>query len=214
MRRRGLIGAAKKQAVTDDFVDLGLPSGTLWRNRNLGADAETDYGLYYAWAATEGHTANDGYNFNWVNAPYYTGDGTTHSWSKYNGTDGKTVLDVEDDAAYAVNPDWRMPSVAQMKELFNTNYVTYKLTTVDGVNGYRVTSKTNGNSIFMPAAGYRNGTSLYVAGSDGYYWSRALYSSNEHDAYYLSYTSSFVSTSNYGSGCRGRSVRPVINPNN
>lgn len=197
------------------YVDLGLPSGTLWATCNIGATSPEDYGDYFAWGETEGY--NDGKTiFNW--STYKWCEGSEYTMTKYctkssygyNGfTDDKTELDPEDDAAY-VNwgPAWRMPSEEQFSELINSSYTTTEWTTQNGVYGRKITSKENGNSIFLPAAGYRTGSSLLYAGSWGLYWSRTLYSGNPGSARYLSFNSSGVSMygdNRYG----GRSVRPV-----
>jgi hypothetical protein len=138
---------------------------------------------------------------------------TNSSWG-YNGfTDDKTELDLEDDAAY-VNwgAAWRMPSVEQLEELINSNYTTTEWTTQNGVNGRKITSKTNDNSIFLPAAGFRIDSSLNVDGSIVYYWSRTLYSDSPNvspnDAWFLNFDSSHIdvhSADRYA----GLSVRPV-----
>ena len=121
--------------------------------------------------------------------------------------DDKTELDLEDDAAY-VNwgSNWRMPSLNQIKEL--KEKCTWTWTQLNGVNGYRVTSKKNGNSIFLPAAGWRRDATLDFAGSDGGYWSRSLYTSYPSNAYYLYFRSGDVGWS-FNSRYHGRSVRPV-----
>ncbi len=197
------------------YVDLGLPSGTLWATCNIGATSPEDYGDYFAWGETEGY--NDGKTtFNWSTYKWCEGsDNTmtkycTKSSYGYNGfTDAKTELDPEDDAAY-VNwgSDWRMPSLEQFQELINSNYTTTEWTTLNGVNGRKITSKTNGNFIFLPAAGWRYDSSLRGAGSGSYYWSRALDSDYPSDAWYLIFGSGGI---RMDSNIRfyGRSVRPV-----
>ena len=128
----------------------------------------------------------------------------------YNGfTDNKTELDLEDDAAY-VNwgPAWRMPSNEQFAELINSSYTTTTWTTQNGVNGRLITSKRNGNSIFLPAAGYRSSSSLYNAGSDGNYWPRTLNESGPSGARNLFFGSGDIGTRS-NSRYNGRSVRPV-----
>ena len=204
-----------------EYVDLGLPSGTLWATCNIGANSPEEYGDYFAWGETEGY--NDGKtNFDWSTYKWCEGsDNTmtkycTDSSYGYNGfTDDKTELDLEDDAAY-VNwgPDWRMPSDEQFLELINISYTTTEWTTQNGVNGCKITSKTNGNSIFLPAVGYRSDSSLHYAGSGGGYWSRALYSDSPNDAGCLSLLSSDIigyddDGYRYGYRCGGLSVRPV-----
>ncbi len=196
------------------YVDLGLPSGTLWATCNIGATNPEDYGDYFAWGETEGY--NDGKTnfgvstYKWFEGPYKTTKYCTESSWGYNGfTDDKTELDLEDDAAY-VNwgPAWRMPSEEQFQELINSSYTTTEWTTQNGVNGRKITSKTNGNSIFLPAAGYRGSSSLNNAGSGGGYWSRTLYSGVPHTAKNLSFDSSGI-YADYYYRYYGRSVRPV-----
>ena len=126
-------------------------------------------------------------------------------------TDNKTELDPEDDAAY-VNwgSDWRMPSLEQFEELINSSYTTTEWTTQNGVNGRLITSNSNGNSVFLPAAGYRYDSSLNRAGSLGDCWSRSLGSDYPGNARHLYFDSSDIDTSNYrGDRYYGRSVRPV-----
>lgn len=196
------------------YVDLGLPSGTLWATCNIGANSPEDYGDYFAWGETEGYKSGKT-NFSW--STYKWCNGSSSSLTKYNnysssyGTvDGKTELDLEDDAAY-VNwgLEWRMPSKAQFEELINSSYTTTEWTTLNGVKGRKITSKKNGNSIFLPAAGYRSGSSLYGTGSYGIYWSRTLYSDGPNNAWSLDFNSSSIYTSYFGYRYCGRSVRPV-----
>ena len=157
--------------------------------------------------------------FDWITYKWCKGSNSTmtkyctDSSYGYNGftdaTDAKTELDLEDDAAY-VNwgPAWRMPSTEQFQELYNSNYTTTEWTTQNGVYGRKITSKANGNSIFLPAAGYRNDSSFSRAGSDGYYWSRTLYSGYPNDARSLRFGSNYIEAMR-SSRCYGRSVRPV-----
>lgn len=198
------------------FVDLGLPSGTLWATCNIGAENPEDYGDYFAWGETEGY--NDGKTiFNWSTYKWCKGSSNdtmtkycTNSSYGYNGfTDDKTELDPEDDAAY-VNwgPAWRMPSEEQFSELINSSYTTTEWTTQNGVYGRKITSKENGNSIFLPAAGYRNGSSLLYAGSYGLFWPRTLNSDYPFDARYLYFSSSGIYMDSYNRA-GGQSVRPV-----
>ena len=108
-----------------------------------------------------------------------------------------------------------MPTKAEQDEL--RNFCSWTWITRNGVKGYKVTSVKNGNSIFLPAAGYRNTSAFYYAGSRGYYWSSSLVTNDSNDAYYLSFDSSDVDGDVYGGnnrdyGCRnyGQSVRPVL----
>ena len=138
----------------------------------------------------------------------------TDSYLGYNGfTDNKTELDLEDDAAY-VNwgAAWRMPSKEQFAELINSNYTTTTWTTQNGVYGRLITSKKEGytgNSVFLPAAGYRFNSSLYNAGSYGRYWSRTLDEGGPYNAWGLYFNSSGISTYGYYFRYFGQSVRPV-----
>ena len=206
-------GSGKKATcvITVDYayVDLGLPSGTLWATCNVGAKTPEGYGNYYAWGVT-----NTTYYYNWSYYKYCNGSSTT--LTKYNndsskGTvDNKTELELSDDAAY-VNwgQNWRMPSNVQFQELVNSSYTTTEWTTMNGVYGRKITSKKNGKYIFLPAAGYRNETSLKDAGSVGYYWSRSLYT-DPAGAWILQLNSDLISGTYYSyARYYGRSVRPV-----
>lgn len=190
---------------TMSYVDLGLPSGTLWATCNIGANSPEDYGDYFAWGETEGYDSGKT-NFSW--STYKWCNGSSSSLTKYKNS--SLSLALEDDAAY-VNwgPEWRMPSKAQFEELINSSYTTTEWTTLNGVKGRKITSKKNGNSIFLPAAGYRYDSSLRSTGSYGYYWSRTLDSGYPSYAWDLGFDSSGISTHGLnGRGC-GRSVRPV-----
>ena len=130
-----------------EYVDLGLPSGLLWATYNVGADKPEDYGDYFAWGETEVKSA-----YNWNTYKWYNGDWdilTKYCISSSYGTvDNKTVLDIEDDAAY-VNwgEGWCMPTCEEVQGLKNT--CTWTWTTQGGKDGYRVTGR-NGNSVFLP----------------------------------------------------------------
>ena len=204
------------------YVDLGLPSGTLWATCNVGADNPEDYGLYFAWGETTGYTGDtsDGRSFSWSSYKYCNGSTSTmtkycnNSSCGYNGfTDDLTELVPEDDAATANwGSQWCMPSQTQFEELINSSYTTTEWTTVNGVSGRKITSKVSGhvgNFIFLPAAGYRNDSSLYITGLYGSYWSRALYTDGPDYARFLFFNSSDI-YAYYGSDrFSGRSVRPV-----
>ena len=191
----------------DDYVDLGLPSGLLWATCNVGADSPEEYGDYFAWGET---TPKDVYN--WSNYQY------GHDWNQltkycndaisgYNGfTDNLITLLPEDDAATANwGPDWRMPTKAEWQELYNNTTVTW--TTQNGVSG-RLFTAANGNSLFLPAAGYRYNSSLDGAGSDGDYWSSSLYTVYPGSAWYFGFGSGGYGMYNDGR-YYGLSVRPV-----
>ena len=190
-----------------EYIDLGLPSGLKWATCNVGATKPEEYGGYYAWGETEEKENYSWSTYKWCNGSENTL--TKYCTNSYYGTvDNKTTLDPEDDVAHVKwGGSWRMPTIEEQKELLNN--CTWTWTTQNGIKGYKVTSKTNGNSIFLPAAGYRYGTGLDLSGSNGFYWSSSLggyYGSN--GAYNL----------DFGSGgcgwdddlrCYGQSVRPV-----
>jgi hypothetical protein len=191
------------------WIDLGLPSGTMWATMNVGATSPEDYGDYFAWGETQPKA-----NYSWSTYKWCNGSSTTQTKyctsSAYGIVDNKTTLDLADDAANANwGGSWRMPTKAEQDELRNTNYTTWTWTTQNGVNGYKVTSKTNGNSIFLPAAGYRYDSYLYYPGSRGYYWSSSLNTYYSDNAYNLYFNSGNVYSSN-GYRSYGRSVRPVL----
>ena len=102
-----------------------------------------------------------------------------------------------------------MPTKAEQDELRNSSYTTWTWTTQNGVKGYKVTSKINGNSIFLPAAGHHYDSGLSNAGFGGYYWSRSLNTGNSYDAYYLDFYSDGVDSNIYYR-YSGQSVRPVL----
>lgn len=193
-----------KKKSGPEAVDLGL--SVKWASCNVGASSPSDYGSYFAWGETE--PKND---YSWQTYRFRV---SGNSWdnvtfSKYNtqsgrGTvDNKTVLDLSDDAARANwGGSWRMPTRSEFIELINN--CTWTWTTLDGNIGYRMTSKKNGNSIFLPAAGYRFGTFLQDGGS-GYYWSSSLISDYPYFALYMSSLSM-----NYGIyRSSGLLIRPV-----
>jgi len=196
-----------------EAVDLGLPSGTKWANMNVGAKKVENYGLYFAWGETVGYTSDtsDRRSFDWDYYKWCNGSSTTLTKyctsSSYGTVDNKTVLDLEDDAAYMNwGSAWRMPTRAEIKELIDNTTSTW--TTVNGVKGRRFTSKTNGNSIFLPAAGYRWYSDLYDAGSYGRYWSSSL-ESGPYYAYDLNFNSGYVFWNSLDYRDNGRPVRPV-----
>ena len=191
-------------------VDMGL--SVKWSSTNLGATKPEEYGGYYQWAGTE-DVSNTSIYLWWYNCPYHTGSDEYSGWTKYNtessyGTvDNKTTLEASDDAATVnLGGKWRMPTYAEWTELRTD--CTWTWTTLNGVKGYMVTSMKNGNSIFLPAAGYRYDVHLDDVGSDGDYWSSSLTTGGPYRAYGLHFYSDRVIgliTLRY---C-GLSVRPV-----
>ena len=182
--------AAKRTTGTingHQWVDLGL--SVKWATCNVGASSPSDYGNYYAWGETR--TKSE-----------YTEDNCST-----NGVDlGDISGDVRYDAARANwGGTWRLPTQAEMQELIGK--CTWTWTSQGGHDGYRVTGP-NGSSIFLPAAGYRRGSSLYYAGDDGFYWSSTPYESDARRAYCLYFYSSDLGLY-WDDRSHGQSVRPV-----
>ena len=190
-----------------EYVDLGL--SVKWATCNVGATKPEEYGDYFAWGETEPKSTYNWSTYKWCNGSYDTQTKYCTN-SNYGTVDNKTVLDLSDDAARANwGGSWRMPTKAEQDELRNN--CTWTWTTQNGVYGYKVTSKKSGytnKSIFLPAAGYRDDSSLYYAGSSGYYRSSSLYTDDPYDAWGVSFDSDDVYRSS-GSRGYGFSVRPV-----
>ncbi len=217
------------QWSSHEFVDLGLPSGTLGANCNVGATNPEDYGDYFAWGETSPKEVYNDSNYNYCVETYCVVDGESYGYKLtkycndsrfgYRGfTDDLTTLEPSDDAATVNWGDaWRMPTYEEMVEL--NDYCIRTRTTQNGINGLLVTGP-NGNSIFLPAAGgYNNLNSanyLDEVGEQAMYWSSSLghFGDNviptaatiiQFKSYYDS--SSFVSISERS---YGQSVRPVV----
>ena len=167
-----------------EYVDLGLPSGTLWATCNVGATSPEDMGDYFAWGETAHKEIYDMENYKWYNSAndkltkYCTDD-------KYGTVDYETELLPEDDAAY-VNwgPVWRMPTLEQQQELIER--CTWQWVERNGVYGRLVTGP-NGNTLFLPAADYRSDNSPSNEGSIGAYWSRTLDSGYPSGLYFRNF---------------------------
>ena len=157
-----------------NFVDLGLPSGTLWATANVGASKPSDYGLYFQWGDVKGYTPDQvGKDKQFVWDDYKLSiNGSSSNFSKYK-TPG-AILDLEDDAAHVnMGGDWHMPSPEQIQELIDNTTSTW--TKQDGVNGRLFTSKKDASkTIFIPAAGDAWGGSILNSGDFGDVWSSAL----------------------------------------
>ena len=195
-----------EQTKQYEYVDLGLPSGLKWAKCNVGATSETDAGLYFAWGETTGYTASQvgtDKQFSWSDYKY---GNSSSNLTKYNQSDGKTVLEPEDDAATQImGSDWRMPTETECLELINNT--TNEWTQVNGVNGWKFTA-SNGNSIFIPAAGSCGDGSVGNVGDRGGVWSSSLFTSYPLNAWYLRFNSgNCYMGSNYR--CYGWSVRGV-----
>ena len=215
------VGQSVRPVYHPHMIDLGLPSGTKWACCNVDDDhskqSPTNYGSYYAWGETEvkDYYGEDNYEF-------FTGDYDcwTETWVDEDGEEyeeefcdpiyediGSDIAGTDYDVAHVGwGGTWVMPSQNQIKELLEN--CDHEWITVDGINGRKFTSKTNGGSIFLPAAGYRWEDYLYDAGSIGYYWSSAQNPSYSNYAYELDFGSGYASWF-YSYRFYGQSVRPV-----
>ena len=172
-----------------EYVDLGL--SVKWATCNVGATTPEGYGDYFAWGETSTKTK-------------YTEDNSKTSGSSMGDISGNSSYDA---ARANWGGLWRIPTEAEMQEL--NDRCNWTWTTHNGVKGYKVTGP-NGNSIFLPAAGYRRMSRIHSAGSLGYYWSSTPAKSSVYSAYELSFTRELYSVSDFLSDREeGRSVRPV-----
>lgn len=171
-----------------DYVDLGL--SVKWATCNVGASTPSDYGNYYAWGETSTKSSYDEDN---------------------SATYGKQMGSIAGNSTYDVarkkwGSPWRLPTKAEFDELIDN--CTWAMPSQNGKNGYKVTSKKNGNSIFLPAAGWRYGAQSYDQGSGGYFWSATLGESGSGSACNLIFYGGYGGT-NWGSRYNGHTVRPV-----
>ena len=203
------IGGNPAEEPTDEWVDLGLPSGLLWAKCNLGAAAPEEYGGNYSWGETAQKEAYD-----WSHYRYCTVDDrdSLQTLTKYNtseaygAVDNLTLLQAMDDAATAAfGSGVRIPTKEEWLELIDNT--TMEWVTVNGVGGRKLTA-SNGKSIFLPAAGSRNGSELEDVGSYGRYWASMLGQDYPSRAWGYGFNSE-----NHNKGrdvrYRGLSVRPV-----
>ena len=189
---------------SEEVVDLGLPSGLKWRGWNVGASKPEEYGNYYAWAETspKSNYSSSNYKYPATNL----GDGMI-VYAKYDSTpihgDGKTVLEPEDDAATAnLGNGWRTPTFNEFKEL--REKCTWAWTTRNGVNGMLVTGP-NGKSIFLPAGGWYDKTTLNNKTTYGSYWTAT---GSGDIAHAVDFINGYVDKAVLARS-DGRSVRPV-----
>ena len=188
-----------------EYVDLGLPSGLKWATCNVGASTPEECGGYYAWGETEEKDNYSWSTYKWCNG---SDDSMTKycTDSSYGTVDNKTTLDPEDDVAHVKwGGSWRMPTNAEQDELLKN--CTWNKTIQNGVNGCKVTGP-NGNSIFLPDAGFRSNAEVNGWGNCGGNWSSLLYSNDCH--YALDLISEISYNALYANErYLGLSVRPV-----
>ena len=176
-----------------------------WASCNVGATKPEEYGCYYAWGEIEKKS-----NYSWSTYKWYN-DGkkilTKYcTVSRFGAVDNNRILDPEDDIAHVEwGGNWRLPTRDEIKKL--RKKCIWQWVTVNGVNGYKVTGP-NGNSIFLPAAGYREGRDLFLRGSYGGYWSSSLDSGYNCIALYFGFGGGYY---DWDSNDRsfGLTVRPV-----
>jgi hypothetical protein len=191
------------------YVDLGLPSGTLWATKNVGARAVDDCGYYFAWAETNAYDAGKK-SFTWDTYKYCNGSGTTlvkyNTKDNYGMVDGVVELSAEDDAA-SVNwgKEWSIPTREQQDEL--RTKCRWEWVSNKKKSGYKITG-INGNSIFMPAAGFCYKNTICKVGDYGRYWSRTLNTRCPDYAYSIHFDSDSVCWGDI-SRYYGRTIRPV-----
>lgn len=208
-----------------EFVDLGLPSGTLWSKSLLGATngdtKESWYGDYYAWGEVKSKS-----EYSWLTYKYANGSGNklikycnNAEYGNDGYTDGLTQLVPEDDAATVTNSTWRIPTKAELEELtalpnqWVKNYDPNKTEHtkddggIQGLNG-RVFTGKNGNTLFIPAAGYRSGSGIYNASTYCSMWASSLNTETPSSAPVLFFGSANIIMSS-DVRCGGHSVCPV-----
>lgn len=207
-------------------IDLGLPSGVLWADRNIGAATPEDAGLYFQWGDTQGYTAEqvgDGEGlkaFKWADYKFSI-DGSSTNFSKYNASDSKTILDPEDDAAHVnMGSNWRMPTFEECKELcLNTDIylvpaegeeiqgtaqeqsgsimINWASQAEGTLKGVKFYKKGDKQTyMFVPASGDAYVGSVHIVGEGGYLWTSSLNSSDVRNAWYFGFDASYGSIGN------------------
>jgi hypothetical protein len=175
-------------------VDLGLPSGRLWADRNIGAKSPEDFGLYFSWGNTDGHALGTDYEFN------------SEAYKKTPGAKLDGNIDAEHDAATVnLGAPWRMPTREDFVELVDN--CTFECCSLNGYKGMKLTSKINGNSIFFACSGYGSGAGWLNVGSLGLYWSASIHSAA--GARYLFFYNGGVYPQDNDDRFGGFAVRPV-----
>ena len=193
-----------------EYVDLGLPSGTLWATCNVGAEAPEEYGDYYVWGETAPKMLYDWKSYKYgrfIHEQYELNKYCTDSRYGFDGfVDSLVVLEPDDDVARACwGAGWRTPSIVEWEELFQNT--TGMWTTLNGVKGWRITA-SNGNSIFLPAAGYWWDD---VLNADlGLYWSSSVNKEFPYRAWGFHFNSDSGHLCGSSDRNRGQAVRAVF----
>ena len=218
-----------------EYVDLGLPSGTLWATMNVGASSLLDYGYFFAWGDVTGYSENHEYDwdslfYSWSHYSHCRGNANTLTKyctnAQYGDVDNRTELELSDDAAhYHWGGSWRMPSTEQFVELYNECTWTHSEININDKHYCDVfvfSSKKNNNSIFLINRFYTRVSSSYHThhGIENY-WSRSLYEYNNY-AYALGWDEDPDKNGQWENNTefltetllryRGRCVRPVLSP--
>jgi hypothetical protein len=193
-----------KSSDNVEAVDLGL--SVKWANMNVGAKKPSGFGTYFAWGETK---PKDYYSW----GTYAWSKGDSQFLTKYSTSDRRIQLSLSDDAARAtLGGEWRMPTANEFDELINPDNCTWEWINKDGVNGYKVTGKKTGNSIFLPITGFRFYADVQFRAINGIYWTSTLYSGNPNKAWCLEFNFSDVKV-HYGdlssNRFSGRCVRAV-----
>lgn len=178
------------------YVDLGLPSGTLWATMNVGANNSWEAGDYFAWGETQEKSS-----YTWANYLWATPDTTM---TRYTQSGGSLWL-VDDVANTQWGGLWRVPTISQWQEL--VNYCRWSWALVNGQYGYRITA--NGTGIFLPSAGYWRDGNQYEENLTGFYWAREVFPADSLMAYGF-YMDNYDHFWGYRYRYTGRTVRPTL----
>lgn len=192
---------SKSNNAQEERVDLGLSSGILWATCNIGASSPSEIGDYFAWGERE---PKDVYGWD----TYKLCRGSYNSIFKYTETDGKKVLDSQDDVAKSMlGGEWRIPTKEDMEELVEE--CEWKWTSLNGQLGWKVIGSNN-NYIFLPASGAASSYRIAGVNELGRYWTATRDESN-YSAYNLRFkdgTDTIVVVDD--TRFYGRTIRPVI----
>lgn len=189
-----------------DYVDLGLPSGRLWATNNIGSNSPAGYGDYYSWAETKTKSSYNSDNCHTIDLCFVDGiKGKVQSdtvRAKYR------IIGVpsRDAATFNWGSSWELPTAADFAEL--NRECVWNVKTIDGHKGYLITGP-NKNTLFLPMAGYMDGTYKSQVGTSGFYWTGEYWDDYE-TATMFSFTDSSHNGVIWGKRDKGRSIRPVF----